>query len=71
MEDWAEVTINQELMEQQEQQVPLVDVLHLDLMDYKERLVVMEEIGEYQVVILQIQDRVDLMEEQSQDQIIA
>jgi hypothetical protein len=40
-------------------------------MDYKERLVVMEEIGEYQVVILQIQDRVDLMEEQSQDQIIA
>jgi hypothetical protein len=36
-----------------------------------EKLVVMEEIGEYQVVILQIQDRVDLMEEQSQDQIIA
>jgi hypothetical protein len=71
MVDWVKDIINQELMEQQEQQVPPVDVLHLDLMDYKERLVVMEEIGEYQVVILQIQDRVDLMEEQSQDQIIA
>jgi hypothetical protein len=63
--------VNQELMEQQEQQVRLVDVLHLDLMDYKERLVVMEEIGEYQVVIHQTQGQVDPMEEQSQDPIIA
>jgi hypothetical protein len=39
--------------------------------EIKERLVVMEETGDHQVLILQTQEQVDLMEEQSQDPIIA
>jgi hypothetical protein len=50
----------------------LQEVVHpLVETERKERLVVMEEIGECQVVILQIQEQVDPMEEQSQDPIIA
>jgi hypothetical protein len=58
-------------MEQQEHQEPQVDVRLMVDQDYKVRLVVMEEIGECQVVILQTQEQVDPMEEQSQDPIIA
>jgi hypothetical protein len=71
MVESVEVTINQELMEQQEQQVPPVDVLHLDLMDYKEKLVVMEETGVHQVLIPKTQEQEDQQQEQLQDLIIA
>ena len=61
----------QELMDQQEQQEPLVDVRLMVEMVKLERQVVMEEIGDRLVVILKTQERVDHQEEQSQDLIIA
>jgi hypothetical protein len=71
MVESVEVMVSPELMEQQEQQEPQADVRLMVETEHKERLVVMEEIGECQVVILQIQEQVDPMEEQSQDPIIA
>ena len=71
MVESVEVMVSPELMEQQEHQELRVDAHLLVVMDKKEKLVVMEETGEHQVVIHQTQEQVDPMEEQLQDPIIA